>query len=481
MNRRLKKRIALIVILLAIAAVFCFRLTEAQEKRKSETTNSSSSVTAFIGVNLVPMDSERVLENQTVIVRDGRIAEIGAANKIKVPKDAVQIDGRGKFLMPGLADMHAHLQIGAGTLDDAAGQQLQLFLMNGVTTVRNMIGKPEHLLLRDRINKGELVAPTIFTAGAPMIVNLIPSPEAAVKAVTEQKAAGYDLLKVHEGLSPETYQAIVETANKVGIPFAGHVTATVGLERALKAKQTSIEHLDGYIQFIIADNSPVKPTGSQVQLGEVLNYVDEKKIPAVIKATKDANVWNTPTLALFQIIVSPKKSEDLLKLPELKYVPQKVRDAFARQKQGTENIPADEGEKYTRLRFRLVRELEKAGAKLMIGSDPGQMFLVAGFGTHKELESFVEAGLTPFQALEAATKNPAEYLSEFMKIPNDFGVVKTGNKADLLLLDANPLQSVSNTEKIAGVMTRGRWISKDEIQKTLAAIAAKQESSPAAK
>jgi imidazolonepropionase-like amidohydrolase len=471
MNRKTKCSPSLVILLAVfVVALVINNKSLAQMPNKVEAQQQTNNKTiAFLNVNVVPMDAERVLENQTVVVRDGRIAEIGAANKVKIPKDAVQIDGRGKFLMPGLADMHAHLQTGAGTLDDAAGQQLQLFLMNGVTTVRNII------------NRGELVAPTIFTAGAPMIVNRISTPEAAIKDVTEQKNAGYDLIKVHEGLSPEIYAAIVETANKVAIPFAGHVTATVGLERALKARQTSIEHLDGYIQFVIADDSPAKPTGSQVQIGEVLNYVDEKKIPLAIKATKDANVWNCPTLALFQIIVSPEKAEDLLKLPELKYVPQKARDAFAKQKQPTADIPAAEGEKYTQLRFRFVREMQKAGAKLLVGSDPGQLFLVAGFGTHKELESFVQAGLTPFQALEAATKNPAEYLATFMKIPNDFGVVKVGNKADLLLLEANPLQSIANIEKIAGVMTRGRWISKEEINKTLQSIAAKQESTAATK
>lgn len=475
MNRNIKALLLLVILLAGFSVRFAMNEKSGSEAAEIIESQTGNKITAFVNVNVVPMDKERVLENQIVIVRDGRIAEIGAAGKVKIPADAVQIDGRGKFLMPGLADMHAHLQTGAGTLDDAAGQQLNLFLMNGVTIVRNMIGKPEHLVLRDKINRGELTGPKIFTAGAPMIINRIASPEAAVKDVTEQKNAGYDLIKVHEGLTPEIYQAIVETANKLSIPFAGHVTATVGLERALTARQSSVEHLDGYIQFVIADDSPVKPTGSQVQIGKVLDYVDEKKIPPVIKRTKEANVWNCPTLALFQIIASPQSSDDLLKLPELRYVPQKMRAAFAAQKQGTSDIPASEGEKYTQLRFRFVRELEKAGAKLLIGSDPGQMFLVAGFGTHKELESFVKAGLSPFQALEAATKNPAEYLSAFMKIPNDFGIIKMGNRADLLLLDANPLQSISNTEKIAGVMTRGRWISKDEIQQTLAAIAAKQQ------
>jgi imidazolonepropionase-like amidohydrolase len=202
--------------------------------------------------------------------------------------------------------------------------------------------------------------------------------------------------------------------------------------------------------------------------------VDEKKVPAVIKATLAASVWNTPTLALFQIIVSGEKADEMLKLPEMRYVPEKAREAFAKQKRGTEDIPVIDGEKYTKLRFRLVNEMQKAGAKLLIGSDPGQMFLVAGFGTHKELRSFVEAGLTPFQALEAATRNPAEYLSTFMKIPNDFGIIRPGNRADLLLLDANPLIDVANTEQIAGVFARGQYFSKEQIQKTLERIAAKQ-------
>src|SRR6185295_16663080 len=200
---------------------------------------------AFINVNVIPFDRERIIAGQTVIVRDGRIVEIGPAEKTRVPAGALQIDGRGKYLMPGLADMHVHLYPGAGAPDDLASQQLQLFLANGVTTIRNMIGKPEHLMLRDRVAKGELLGPAIYTAGPPLLGNNVPTPEAAERIVAEEKKAGYDLLKVHEGLSPETYAAIVATANHVGIPFAGHVTATVGLKRALDAHQTSIEHLDG--------------------------------------------------------------------------------------------------------------------------------------------------------------------------------------------------------------------------------------------
>ena len=175
---------------------------------------------AFINVNVVPFDRERILPGQTVIVRDGRIAEIGPAEKTKVPAGTLQIDGRGKYLMPGLADMHVHLFPGTGQPDDLANQQFQLFLANGVTTIRNMIGKPEHLALRDRVAKGELLGPTIYTAGPPLLGNNVQTPEAAEKAVTDQKKAGYDLLQLHEGLSPETYAAIVATAKRVGVQRA---------------------------------------------------------------------------------------------------------------------------------------------------------------------------------------------------------------------------------------------------------------------
>ena len=428
---------------------------------------------AFINVNVIPFDRERVLSDQTVIVRDGRIAEIGSADRTKVPAGALQIDGRGKYLMPGLADMHVHLFPGTGQQDDLASQQLQLFLANGVTTIRNMIGKPEHIQLRDRVAKGELLGPSIYTAGPPLLGNNVPTPEAAELAVAEQKKAGYDLLKVHEGLTPETYAAIVATAKRVGIPFAGHATATVGLKRALDAQQSSIEHLDGYLQALVADNSPVKPPSSQVVVGPVLEHIDESKIAAVAAATRKAGVWNDPTLTLFKLVVSDAKPEDYLKWPEMQYIPAKMREGFAKQKQSTlgNPAPAADRQRFVKLRNKMLVALHAAGAKLLIGPDSPQFFLVPGFATHRELESFVEAGLSPYQAIEAATRNPAEYFAEFMKAPRDFGTVEAGKRADLILLDANPLQTVANLSKRAGVMVRGLWLPESELRKMLENVA----------
>lgn len=444
---------------------------------KTQTAPQSSQASqsiAFVNVNVVPFDGERILEAQTVIVSDGRIAKIGPAANVKVPAGALKIDGRGKYLMPGLADMHVHLHPGAGKQDDLAGQQLQLFLANGVTTVRNMIGKPEHLFLRERVAKAELLGPTIYTAGPPLLGNTVPTPEAGERAVVEQKKAGYDLIKVHEGLSPETYAAIVATAKRVGIPFAGHVTATVGLTRALEVRQTSIEHLDGYLQAMVADDSPVKAGPSQIVLGPVLEHIDESKIPFLAVATRKAGVWNDPTLTLFKLIVSDAKPEDLSQWPELQYVPATMREAFTRQKLSTAGIPApnSERQRYLELRNKMLAALYAAGAKLLVGPDSPQFFLVPGFATHRELQSFVEAGLTPYEAIEAATRNPGEYFAEVMKAPRDFGTVEVGMRADLLLLDANPLESVANVSKRAGVMVRGRWLPESELRKMLENLAA---------
>ena len=307
----LEDYLALLLALITLGTTIFQIASGTPRSQTAQPSADSPAVVAFVNVNVIPFDRERILGAQTVIVRDGRITQIGPASNVKVPDGALKIDGRGKYLMPGLADMHVHLYPGAGQQNDLASQQLQLFLANGVTTVRNMIGKPEHLLLRDRVAKGELPGPTIYTAGPPMLGNTVPTPADAERAVTEQKKAGYDFIKVHEGLSPETYAAIVATAKRVGIPFAGHVTATVGLKRALEARQTSIEHLDGYLQAMVPDDSPVKAGPSQIVLGPVLEHIDESKIPAriFILCFSERSEWNGFFFLSFNPLVYQEKDD----------------------------------------------------------------------------------------------------------------------------------------------------------------------------
>lgn len=432
-------------------------------------SNPQKKLYAFVNVNVIPMDREQVLENQVVLVKNGKISKIGPANQVKIPKKAERIEAGGKFLLPGLIDAHAHLASDTNLPNDLARQWLKLNLANGITTIRNMVGNPSHLVLRDRIARGEALGPTLITSGPPILGFMAPNPAEGEQLVTEYKNAGFDLIKVHENLSPQTYDAIVATARKLGIPVAGHVTQTVGLERALNARQETIEHLDGYIRALLPTSVPVQVPPGQIILGPVLQYVETARIPALAQTTKTAGVYNTPTLALFKVIVSDEKPEDLLKWPELRYATPKMRSDFTKQKQSFLNnaIPLEDRLPFTQIRNQLVVGLAQNGAKLLAGSDSPQFFLVPGFALHRELQALVDAGLTPFQALEAATRTPAEYL----KLNKQIGTIEVGKRADLVLVDANPLTSIANASKTAGVMLRGQWISGAELQRMLAEIA----------
>ncbi len=429
--------------------------------------------TAFVGVHVLPMDSERVLRDQTVLVREGRIVAVGPVTSTSVPDGAQRIEARGQYLMPGLADMHGHLPPVEGKAGDAADIHMRLYLANGVTTVRGMQGHPAHIQLRDRVARGELAGPTIVAGSPPVHGKNAPDAAAAATLVAEHKKAGFDLLKVWEGLSPEAYAGLMDAARSAGLPVAGHVTATVGLDRALAARQASIEHLDGYLQALVRKDSPVPPTGSQVVLGPVLQHIDESKMKELAVRTRDAGVYNTPTLALFKIVVSQEPPETFLAWPEMRYISPALRAQFAKQKAGTEGIPApaEERRRYLDLRNRMTKALADAGAGLLIGPDSPQMFLVPGFATHREIRSFVEAGLSPYQALVAATRGPADYLRQ----AEQFGTVAAGRRADLLLLHGNPLADISQLEKRAGLMLRGRWFDAAQLRGMLDDVAALYE------
>ncbi|HZH91627.1 MAG TPA: amidohydrolase family protein [Pyrinomonadaceae bacterium] len=431
-------------------------------------------VFAFVDVNVVPMDSERLIRSQTVIVREGRIATMGPAKSVRLPKGAVRIDGRGRYLMPGLADMHVHLEY----FD--RDTQLLLFLANGVTTVRNMDGRPNILSWQKRIADGTLIGPTIFTAGAilegkPPLRDdnrVVETPAQAEAAVEEQKRAGYDFVKVYHTLSRETYEAIVAAARKHGLTVAGHVPRSVGLRGALAARQKSIEHLDGYVDEIEADDSPLRNQRSWLKRFFAVK-VDEDKIRSIVAATQLAEVWSVPTLVERQnSALSSQTAQALVGRPEMRYLPPSTTEIWS---QGNERVtrrmsPEDferltEGE---RARKRLVKLLQEGGARLLVGTDTPNQFVIPGFSVHQELQNFADAGLTPYQALKAATRDAAE----FMGALSVTGTISAGKRADLILLEGNPLESITNTKRRVGVMARGRWYTAGDLQKQLDALAA---------
>jgi imidazolonepropionase-like amidohydrolase len=421
---------------------------------------------AITGVTIVPMDSERLIPNQAVIIRKGRIAAIGPAKRTPIPAGATRIEGRGRYLMPGLAEMHAHVPPGA---KDTQGTQDILFLYaaNGITFARGMLGAPYHLDLRARAERGEILSPRLYLSGPSLNGNSVASPEAGRKMVREQKAAGYDALKIHPGLDRARYDAIVETARAVGISVGGHVPEGVGLARALEAGQT-IDHFDAYMPLLVRDGAASVEGGFFEY--KLAPYVDDAKISALVRRVRQAGVWNVPTESLIHRILLPESSfAEMESQDEMRYVP---RPMLAQWRQGFASFrgadyDAGAARRFIEVRAKLIKALHRSGSGLLLGSDAPQVLNVPGFSIHHELRALVKSGLTPYEALTTGTRNPARFLGT----PDDFGIVKTGARADLILLEANPLADVANVKRRAGVMLGGRWLPESDIKSGLARIA----------
>jgi imidazolonepropionase-like amidohydrolase len=417
---------------------------------------------AFTNVNVLPMNRETVLSGQTVVIRDGKIAAMGAAGSVRVPDGAVTVDGQGKFLMPTLAEMHAHIPAGKAS-DAAIERTLFLYAANGLGTIRGMLGDPRHLQYRERVANGELFSPRIYTSGPSFNGKTAHSPDVAARMVDEQKAAGYDLLKIHPGVPRAAFDAMDAKADEVKMPFAGHVPLDVGLQRALEAKYRSIDHLDGYVEALSKE-----PLTSQFFGLNLVNQVDESRIPSLVAATRAAGVWQVPTQVLMDSLLSDESPQSMAKWPEMKYVPADVVKTWIEQKEAfAAKTPAADRQKFLALRRKIMKALRDGGVPFALGSDAPQWWNVPGFSAHRELRALVAAGFTPFQALESGTINPARYFGT----SSSTGTVARGMRADLLLLDANPLTDVANTTKIAGVMLNGRWMSREDIEKRLQELA----------
>ncbi|MFN7966460.1 MAG: amidohydrolase family protein [Acidobacteriota bacterium] len=426
---------------------------------------SHADTTAIVGVNLIPMDRERIVKNQTVIVRDGVIVQLGDRRAIKIPEGARRIDAKGRFLTPGLGEMHAHIP-GASTPRPLTEKMLRLWVANGVTTIRGMLGEASHLTLRGQVESGEVLGPHIVTAGPSLNGNSVTSPEAAVAAVREQKAAGYDFLKIHPGLKRDVFDALARTADEVGIRFAGHIPTDVGLEHAIEKGYWSVEHNDGFIEALVKQNAGVdlnQPTFFGLGLE---GFVDESKLPALIEAARQRGVWFVPTESLMQSFVGDESLEALFARPELKQLPAEMTQQWKAQLSQFRSNPGltrQVRETFLALRRRILLSLHRAGVGIALGSDSIQIMNVPGYSTHHELEQMVAAGLTPFEALQLGTVNVAKFLGR----ESDSGTISVGKRADLVLLTENPLKKISAIRSITAVMLRGAWLDRAALDKLL--------------
>lgn len=440
-------------------------------------------VVAFVNVTVIPMDRERVLEGQTVIVRDGRIASVEPSARARVPAGALRVDARGKYLMPGLAEMHAHIP-GAQASEQVIRDIFTLYIANGITTIRGMLGAPNQLSLRTRTASGEMLGPTIFIGAPSLNGSNATDPATAARLVREHKAAGYDFLKLHPGIPRTSYDSIVAAARAVGITYAGHVSQGVGLEHTLANHQSTIDHLDGYLEAAVPEAVRVRVMADQANLGEMVNAVEASRFAALAADTRKAGTWNVPTAFLWESFFSPEAPEDMARRSEMKYAQPQWITGWSNQKRNRiqqdqlNGVSAEVSARYLSLRRTLLKALADSGAKLLMGTDSPQMFNVPGFALHHEIELMQEAGLTPYQVLESGTRNVAEYAAKDLKLDGKFGTVAVGNRADLILLDANPLTDVRNVARRAGVMVRGRWLPSAELDSMLAEMAARNSGAP---
>ena len=422
---------------------------------------------AFTDVNVIPMDSERVLSGQTVLVSNGRISAVGPAADVTVPAGAVRIDGRGRYLMPGLAEMHGHIP---GANAAAAEDVLFLYVAAGATTVRGMQGHPSQLELKRRAVAGEIIAPRLWLAAPPLSGNNVPDAASAERLVRAAKDAGFDLLKVHEGIPADAYAAIVAAATEADLPWGGHVSQYVGVDGALRARQSTIDHMDDYIEAMNPPSSPGWNAGGGERVRLMALNADESRIPDLARATREAGVAIVPTQILWEVLRGARDPALMVDRPENRYMAPMTITGWTNTVASIRSAADPEAAaREVQLRNRLLAAMNDAGVLILMGTDAPQLFSVPGFSLHRELPIMVEAGMTPWEVLRTGTVNVAK----FFGIENEAGLVAVGHRADLLLLEANPLEDISGIERTAGVMIDGRWLPADLIRARLEAIAAK--------
>lgn len=417
--------------------------------------------------NIIPMTDESVLMQQDVLIQNDRVTAIMPAGIFDNQWQIQEIDAENGFLLPGLAEMHAHIPAQTAG-EEAISDTLKLYLANGIVLARGMLGEPAHLELRAQLAAGSRVGPELITSGPSLNGQSVSSSEQAARIVREQHAAGYDFIKLHPGLSRDQYQAAVTTGKRLGIPLGGHVSNDVGLDISLTSHQATIDHLDGYAQALLAENDPNllrDPGFFGVAIASTMQF---DQIDRLARQTASESVWLVPTETIMLNTLGSTPVADMLAWPEMQYTDQSTLDRWRDSVIGLrEQYSKQDRQQLLAMRQQLLLSLHQNGAGLLLGSDAPQIFNVPGFSIHREMHAMVEAGLTPYEVLSMGTRNAGEFLKR-----EKWGTIQAGAPASLLLVRSNPLDSIDNMREVIGVMHLGEWQSRAVLDSWLADIAA---------
>ena len=434
----------------------------------------------FQNVNIVPMDSEQVLAGQSVVIEDGRITGIGIYGEAEVPTDAHIIDGKGKFLIPGLSDMHMHTY--------ASENQFLVYLANGVTTVKEVGGSsPMVLEWRDQIRAGTRTGPDIYAFWPMLEENTwddeffteletrrgktwVHTTDEAEQIVTEMAALGVDGIKAHSIFSSEIYQALLSSAEEHNLPLDGHLPVDHTFCPDNRDTECACASKSECWQSLRAMNVP-----AVAHMEELIKVVawDEETIQQAAHDVAEDGIWVTTTAYIMRSIA--EQADDLegalARNQNMKYIHPLILEGIGwnlKENNYSKKIKLPQFYDYIKAVEDMTRALVAAEGNLMTGTDAPVPLMAPGFSLHGELATLVDIGLTPFQALQASTYNPALYLGKL----DEFGTVEIGKRADLILLDGNPLENIANTQHISGVMVRGRWFDRADLDTMLELVAA---------
>lgn len=430
--------------------------------------------TAFVGVDVLPMTSDAVESDWTVVVEDGAIAQAGPANQVTVPENAVVVAGAGRYLMPGLAEMHAHVPPGDDPPREAVEDILFLYVANGITTIRGMLGSAYQIPLARELERGEVLGPNFYVGAPSLNGRTAPDPDVAERLVRTSKEAGYDFQKIHPGVPLAAWDRMAEVARELGFTFGGHVPAAVGLVHAIETGISTVDHMDGYVRAVAQDAQVQSQINAgEVELAGLATGVDEAKLAEIVRLTVKHDVYVVPTMYLWENLFGSPDPDAMLAQPEMRYVSTRQHEAWRRQAAGGPRGAPQEVAAFLDVRKQVLKALSDGGAAILMGTDSPQLFNVPGFALHRELAVMSDAGMSNYEILKSGTAAVGRYVADHLGLDGNFGAVAVGQRADLLLLDSNPLDDLANLADLAGVMVRGRWIAREEINRRLETLAEK--------